>query len=214
MKYATAYKHNLKTGKVVLLLIFLSISWTRVVAQTVFPTYYDEAAYTPKLDSLRKRFGNRVTYKNGDHLELATLLALSHYPLLQNRKLKIIVRNVKGAPVEASFSPFNFIKFARGKAYKIIIQKNSFMDRLSLNKQVAALGHEMAHFIQYEERRFMGTLFSLLTYVLSDKARIRFEKGANNVAIDHGLGPNMLDFAFYSSKEEIKAYMDKKGYDR
>ena len=87
------------------------------------------------------------------------------------------------------------------------------MERLDLNKQVAALGHEMAHFVQYEQRGYMGTLFTLLGYVMSDKKRMRFEKAADKLAIDHQLGPQLLDFAFYTSDQEIRTYMDAKGYE-
>jgi hypothetical protein len=145
-------------------------------------------------------------------MELATLLAISHYPFLQKRKLKVIIKKVKGAPVEASFSPFNLIKPGKAKVYKIIIQENSFMEKMSLNNQIAALGHEMAHFIQYEERGYFGTLFGLLRYVSSDQYRISFEKKADKIAMDHGLGSLMFSFSFYTSKEEIKSYMDEKGY--
>lgn len=165
------------------------------------------------LDSLRALYGKRVSYKNKKDIELATLLALSHYPELQQRKVKVIIRKVKGAPVEASFSPFNFLKFRKGKIYKIIIHENSFMERLPLNQQVAALGHEMGHFIQYERRGYLGTLFTLLGYVISEKKQYAFEKGADKIAMDHGLGRQMLDFSFYTSDEEIRAYMDEKGYD-
>lgn len=178
-----------------------------------FPEYYDQETYEPMLDSLRELYGKKVSYKNKKGLELATLLAISHYPELQQRKVKVIIKNVKGAPVEASFSPFNFIKFRKGKIYKIIIHENSFMERIPLNQQVAALGHEMAHFIQYERRGFLGTLFTLLGYVTSDKKRYRFEKTADKIAMDHGLGRQMLDFAFYTNDQEIKAYMDEKGYE-
>ncbi|GAB5525927.1 MAG: hypothetical protein Roseis2KO_37990 [Roseivirga sp.] len=177
-----------------------------------FPEYYDAKTYEPMLDSLRELYGKKVSFKNKKGMELATLLAISHYPELQQRKVKVILKNVKGEPVEASFSPFNFIKFRKGKIYKIIIQENSFMERLPLNQQVAALGHEMAHFIQYERRGYLGTLFTLLGYVTSDKKRYRFEKEADRIAIDHGLGRQMLEFAFYTSDQEIKAYMDEKGY--
>lgn len=192
----------------------LLLANTTAIAQTAndFPRSYSEAKYSLQLDSLRNLYGQKISYQNADQMELATLLALSHYPLLQNRKVKVIIKKVKGAPVEASFSPFNFIKPRKSKVYKIIINENSFMERLSLNNQIAALGHEMGHFIQYEERGYFGTLFGLLRYVSSDKYRIAFEKKADKVAMDHGLGPLMFDFSFYTTKEEIKIYMDEKGY--
>uniref|UniRef100_UPI004047FD4E hypothetical protein n=2 Tax=Roseivirga sp. TaxID=1964215 RepID=UPI004047FD4E len=194
--------------------VFLMLANSVTIAQTAndFPKSYSQAEYSLQLDSLRNLYGQKINYQNASQMELATLLAVSHYPLLQNRKIKVIIKKVKGAPVEASFSPFNFIKPRKRKIYKIIINENSFMERLSLNNQIAALGHEMAHFIQYEERGYFGTLFGLLRYVSSDKYRIAFEKKADKIAMDHGLGPLMFDFSFYTSKEEIKMYMDEKGY--
>ena len=201
----------------ILWLIFTQfVSYDQLLAQDTtngFPKFYDRASFEPMLDSLRNRYGNKVSYNKKKNLELATLLALSHYPELQQRQLKIIIKKVKGAPVEASFSPFNFIKPRKSKIYKIIIHEGSFMERLPLNQQVAALGHEMAHFVQYERRRFSGTLFTLLRYVISNKFRYRFEKEADKIAIDHGLGPHMLTFSFYTNAREIRAYMDEKGYD-
>lgn len=195
--------------RISLLLVFTFLS-TRLAAQFQSGAdFYRKADYTDQLDSLRKIYGGKVSYKNSQHTELATLLAISHYPLLQNRKVKVIIKKVKGAPVEASFSPLNFVLPSKAKVYKIIIQENSFMERLSLNKQVAALGHEMAHFIQYEESGYLPTLFGLLRYVSSDTYRIKFEKSADKIAIEHGLGPQLLDFSFYTQENEIKEYMKK-----
>lgn len=175
-----------------------------------FPRYYDEATWAPKLDSLREAIGGKVTYKNGDRYELATLLALSHYPLLQNRKLQIIVKKMPGAPVEASFSMWNFVKSRKGKIYKIKIENGSFMERLTLNQQVSALAHEMAHFIQYDDLGYFKTLTTLVGWSLSKKVRSKFEKGADRIAINHHLGPQLLDFAFYTSDEEIRLLMKQK----
>ena len=191
---------------------FVSLDTLHAQAPEQFPEHYDEATWMPKLDSLREALGQKVTYKNADQMELATLLALSHYPMLQKRKVQIIIKNLPGAPVEASFSVWNFIKSRKGKIYKIKIEEGSFMERLPLNKQVSALSHEMAHFIQYDQKGYVGTLTTLLGWVVSKKAQRKFEKAADKIAIDHGLGPQLLDFAFYTSNEEIKAYMKEKGY--
>lgn len=194
-------------NRFICLLIF-TLLWSGLSqAQTNFPDVYLEKDWAPKMDSLRAALGDNISYKNKKGMELATLLAIAHYPELQDRKVKIIIKDMKGAPVEASFGVFNFIKPRRSKVYKILIQENSFMERLTLNKQVAALGHEMAHFIQYEQRKYFGTLFTLLQYVISDKYRLRFEKKADELAVNHFLGPHMIDFAFYSSDEQIREYM-------
>ena len=177
-----------------------------------FPDYYREEDWMPKLDSLRSAVGQNVTYKNKKNIELATLLALTHYPMLQKRKMQIIIKDLPGAPVEASFSVWNFIKSRKGKIYKIKIQEGSFMERLTLNQQVSALSHEMAHFIQYDQRGYVGTLTTLLGWVLSKKAQRKFERAADKIAIDHHLGPQLLDFAFYTRDDEIRAYMKEKGY--
>jgi len=195
-------------SRFVYLVLFLSLCQGLSYGQTTFPNVYLEKDWAPKIDSLRNALGKNVSFTNKKGMELATLLALSHYPELQDRKVKVIIKNMKGAPVEASFGVFNFVKGRRKKVYKILIQENSFMERLSLNKQVAALGHEMAHFIQYEQRKYFGTLFTLLQYVVSDKYRLRFEKQADEMAVKHNLGPQMIDFAFYSSDEQIREYMN------
>ena len=202
----------LKTAFYILAISFFFNITSLSQTESTFPKTYSEEEYTPLLDSLRQVYGEKISYKNSEQMELTTLLAISHYPFLQNRKVKVIIKKVKGAPVEASFSPLNVVTPARAKVYKIIIKENSFMERLSLNKQVAALGHEMAHFIQYEERGYFGTFFGLLRYVSSDKYRIKFEKTDDKIAMDHGLGPQMLEFAFYTSKEDIQNYMNQMGY--
>ncbi len=183
-------------------------------SESSFPEYYEEAVWVPKLDSLRKAVGSELILKNGDSFELAALLALSHYPMLQARKVQIIVKKLPGAPVEASFSVWNFIKPRKSKIYKVKIEEGSFMEPLSLNQQVSAISHEMAHFIQYDERGYFRTLTTLIGWSLSKKARSKFEKGADKIAIDHYLGPQLLDFAFYTSDEEIRRYMKEKGYDK
>ena len=61
-----------------------------------------------KLDSLRETIGAKVTYKNKKQIELPTLLALSHYPLLQDKKIRIVIKDQNGAPVEASFFNVEF----------------------------------------------------------------------------------------------------------
>lgn len=207
-------KHSFLSLLIVCLTALQLMSTNSLSAQSAspFPEYYDEATWSPKLDSLRKEFGAKLTLKNGDNFELATLLALSHYPMLQARKVQIIVKKLPGAPVEASFSVWNFIKPRKGKIYKIKIEEGSFMERLTLNQQVSALSHEMAHFIQYDQRGYFGTLTTLIGWSLSKKARSKFEKGADKIAIDHYLGPQLLDFAFYTSDEEIRLYMKEKGY--
>lgn len=199
------------------LILFLGIISTTVVqAQNLqeYPSYYDAATWNPKLDSLRRAIGQKVTYKNKKGIELATLIALSHYPLLQDKKIRIVIKDQKGAPVEASFSVWNFVKSKKGKIYIIIIEEGSFMEQLPLNKQVSALSHEMAHFVQYDNKGYLGTLTTLVGWTFSKKARRRFEKGADLIAIDHNLGPQLLDFAFYTTDAEIKAYMKAQGYDK
>ncbi len=205
---------NISSTLIFCLICVLTLFIKGVSAQSPpqFPAYYDEATWAPKLDSLREALGSKLTVKNGEKFELAALLALSHYPMLQARKVQIIVKKLPGAPVEASFSVWNFIKPRKSKIYKIKIEEGSFMERLTLNQQVSALSHEMAHFIQYDQRGYFGTLTTLAGWSLSKKARRKFEKGADKIAIDHQLGPQLLDFAFYTSDEEIRSYMKEKGH--
>ena len=108
------------------------------------------------------------------------------------------------------FSMWNFVKSKKGKIYIIIIEDGSFLERMPLNKQVSALAHEMAHFLQYDQKGYLRTLTTLIGWTFSKKAQRRFEKEADLIAIDHNLGPQLLDFAFYTNDDEIRAYMKAK----
>lgn len=169
---------------------------------------YKRDIWEQRLPQLRDSLGERVTFNKKKNLELAVLIALSHYPELQQKKIKVILNNRKGTPVEANFSPFNFIKSRTGKIYKILIRENSFVENVPLNHQIAIFGHEMAHFVQYERSGYLPTLWNLLKYVFSDQYRLRFEKQADRITVEHGLGLQMMKFAFYSSDKEIQAYME------
>ena len=51
-----------------------------------------------------------------------------------------------------------------------------------------------------------------IKYITSKKFRYRFEKDADRATIDHGLGWQLLNISFYMNREEVREYMEQKGY--
>lgn len=93
----------------------------------------------------------------------------------------------------------------------LLIKPGSFVDRISLNKRVALIAHEMAHFVYYKERPAFGMIPWAIKYMLSKKFRRKFERGADFTAIDHGLGWQYLDMSIYLSNAEVTDYIKATG---
>ncbi len=179
-----------------------------IFGQTSPKTSYTIERYKSSIDSLRKRYQNRIVPKN-DTLALASYLALGHYPSLQNHKIKIRYKKKVKYPITASWSFWNIFKLRKNHTYILLIKPGSFVERLNLNQQVGVIGHEMAHFAYYRRRPSIAMAWWGLRYTLSNKFRYQFEKDADRSAINQGLGWQLLDISFYLNSLEVKNHMEK-----
>jgi len=84
---------NYLRSSLVISLIILHNVLSAQTPEGSFPKFYKEAIYAPLVDALRIQYGKRISYKNKKEIELGTLLAISHYPELQTRKVKVIIKN-------------------------------------------------------------------------------------------------------------------------
>ena len=173
-------------------------------------TYYDEEIYRDQLDSLRK-FNHFSVQERGDPLELATNIALSHYPELKGHKFKIKYKKNVKHPVTASWSFGNILKRRKNHTYILLLSEDVFLKRLSLNGQVGVLGHEMAHFKYYSEKPSIHMLWWGIKYVTSKKFHRKFERDADRTTIEHGLGRQLLGVVFYMDRAEVVEYMKELG---
>ena len=176
--------------------------------QRVIDTDFTEEAYGQLLDSLRVVNRHKVTELD-NRVELATQLALLHYPELQKHRIKIKYKASVRHPITASWSFWNVFKLRRWHTYVVLIKPGTFVDRVSLNRAVGVIGHEMAHFAYYRKRPSIAMLWWGFKYIASRKFRYRFEREADYAAIDHGLGYQLLQISFYIGQNEVRQYMMK-----
>ncbi len=176
-----------------------------LIAQITYPGNYSA---TRDIDSLRKRYQHHINSQIDD-LELPAYLALQYYPELFGHEIRIVERPKARYPIMAGYSGWNVLKPRRSHRYKLVISPDSFVKRISLNKQVGVIGHEMAHFAYYRQRSTPGMLWWGLKYITSRKFRYRFEKDADKTAIDHGLGPQLLELSMYMPHNEVIEYLEQ-----
>jgi len=174
------------------------------------PEKYDIILLAPKIDSIRNAVDIEIEFEESQ-IELATLLALRHYPELRGVKIKVNYKNRLNAPVKASPAIGGIFKPRKKRTYKISINRNSFVDRLPLNEQVGIIGHELAHFVHFHSKSFGGMLVDGIKYITSRKFELDFEKNADKMAIDHGLGWQLYDVRMYLTRDEILDHMEKNG---
>ena len=184
---------------------------TRVYGQVRGKMIYRKANFEDKIDSLREVNNNKVL-PVGDPLETATYLALSHYPELAGHTIRIKYKKNVRHPVTASWAFGNLFRFRKRHVYVLLLSADAFVKRLPLNGQIGVLGHEMAHFAYYRKRSGLGMAWWGLRYITSDRFRFKFEKDADRATIDHGLGWQLLNVSFYLNREEVRDYMEQKGY--
>ncbi len=172
------------------------------VAQAQVPSarvLYDREADCLILDSLRTAFGHKKTIPA--QIELQALRALSHYPELRNVAVEFVFCVQKTAhssqPVIGSM-----LRGAKRRRYqvRISIEVPDFYHagmhaNLPYNAQIGVLGHELGHTVQYLQRGFLGLLGDGIRYGSSGKYVIRTEHHTDQLAIDHQLGWQLLDWA-------------------
>ncbi len=197
------------------LVLALAIGWAATImgqAQDIFvqSEKYTLYGYESRLDSLRKVNGASLCCYE-PQIELAALLALGHYPELRNIKIKVVYKNRLSAPIKASPVLWGMFRSRKKRTYKIAIEKKSFVDRISLNKQVGLIGHELAHFIHFQQKSYGGMLIDGIRYITSNDFEYKFETGADTLTIEYGLGWQLYDLRLYLSREQILEHMEKTG---
>ena len=105
--------------------------------------------------------------------------------------------------------------------------ENVLLKNLPFNAQVAIIGHELAHAVEYETfNSYQLSAVGLLYFLGSFRASM--EKGTDRRTIEHGLGWQLLEYAehvrqvsgsnkkqidfmdkFYMNPEEIKKLIDQ-----
>ncbi|MEQ9425043.1 MAG: hypothetical protein RJQ09_11530 [Cyclobacteriaceae bacterium] len=191
-----------------LLLLPFFISVINLAGAQNIIEHFDASTPDYTLEELRKKFPNQIK-KSGSELEHATLIALHYYPKLRTNKIKIKHKKNVKHPITASYSFWNAFKIRRWHKYVLLIKKGSFVDGLDLNAKVGLIGHEMAHFEYYKNRPAICMIPWGIRYVVSRKFRYSFERDADKTTIEKGLGWQLMQIAFYTSREKIRELMNE-----
>ena len=130
-------------------ILTLLLSTTFLVPQKEFK----ENVYTPKVEELRDSYGNNKKFL--EDLELASLIALSFYPELENTYIQFKRSNTKTTmetrPVIGSlFKRKINRKYTIHVDNKLLDNNGILVDSIPFNALVGLIGHEYAHVVQYE----------------------------------------------------------------
>lgn len=197
-------------GLIILILLSLSIN---LIGQTLkAPRLYSEIIWAPKIDSLREAVGKNKTFI--PKYELASLIALMHYPELKDTKIKFITKSLSST-MAARPKGFNVFRRKGRRLYVVIINNTDEVkvpvDSVSFNAQVGVIGHELAHILDYENKSSFKVVGNGLGYS-SKKFRAKFERATDQRTIDHGLGWQCYDWSYYvyHYKNTPKEYLEYK----
>lgn len=151
------------------------------------------------LDSLKSEFP--LVCEVPTELETAVYSSLSQYPELQNNPIRFkqarISTTLNARPTLGS------LLFRRKENRKYVVRINSTMAdsiisvyHVSETAKKGVLGHEFAHFADYEKRNFWQVLGRAFSY-LSKKRKARFEKAIDGETIKRCLGPELYAWSYY-----------------
>ncbi|NBC82583.1 MAG: hypothetical protein GVY19_04295 [Bacteroidetes bacterium] len=127
-------------------------------------------------------------------------VALTFYPELRNKNIRIIEKSLSST---LRVRPTLFSLFSKSnRAYKIFIDTLKFnMDHynnnIRFNAQTGAMGHELAHIIDYETKNNRQMIGMALKYVFSTEYRRKVERQTDSLAAARGLGQQLLVFRQY-----------------
>jgi len=207
VKVKNLNKQNVYTRcfRILILILMVSLMPITVYSQKVQRMFsFDKNRKA--LEALRDQFEGKVK-PAGSKLELATLLALKYYPELKHNTIKIKFKQNVRHPITASYSFWNLFKVRKRHTYILLIKPGSFVERIDLNGQVGIIGHELAHFSYYRNRPSIGMVSWGFKYITSKRFRRRFERNADKLTIQKGLGWQLMEVAYYTSRQEIRERM-------
>ena len=182
-----------KTFSRIIILSFLASFLTSSLSgqRNIFEKrYFHKSEFKTKVKNLRKRFSkNKVIPKK---VELAALVALSHYPELS--KEKIIFKFERISTTMKAQPKWNFL-FKKKENRQYIVYLNSKTDKstglaledLSFNALVGWIGHELGHLVDFTQKSNWKVI-KTGSYYFSKKKKANYERSIDLITINHGLG--------------------------
>ncbi|MES2762611.1 MAG: hypothetical protein V4677_10400 [Bacteroidota bacterium] len=153
------------------------------------------------LDKLRTEFGRNKEIP--EKYEEEILIALSHYPDLKDEKIHFVLTS--SAPVPYGTKPTAGSYFAprEQRIYTITIlewakdpENEALMKNLDRKMRIGVFAHELGHVLQYKKQGPLA-LLRMVALMSMESYRRKLERGADKLAIEHGLGEELLRHAEY-----------------
>jgi hypothetical protein len=168
-------------------------------------------------DSLLAKYGRNKTLPSG--YKLQTLLALMHYPQLQEAEIHFLIEP-ETLPLASRPLPWTIFLPKKYWQYNIMISsesrafsKDMLFERLPFNAQVGILGHELAHTLHYQDKTALEIALIGLSYA-SPTYRAAFEKNTDRITVQQGLGWQLLTFASFLRKSPAILQQEKDWLDQ
>lgn len=146
------------------------------------------------IDSLKNIYGNYKQFIPG--YEVPCIVALSFYPELINTR--ITFRSASKESVAKTTITF-FSVFNSGDKHFIIYINNDksrtglLLDEAPVIAQAGAIGHELAHVVDFNKKKFTGMALWGIKYVFK-RSRVKIERRTDIITIKHGMGPELYSF--------------------
>lgn len=172
-------------------------------SQTAVKKFTPDSLSNEYITELKKEFGNNKQYP--DQFEKQILIALSHYPELKNTPIRFrnrprhsiaMTRSTWGG-ILASVTRRHYIVTISSRTEEMLMPL--LFPKLSFNAQVALIGHELGHVVQYAAKN-TGQLVKYVACNVSAKYIDRFEYQADSICIAHGLGYQLLEWSSFIRK--------------
>jgi hypothetical protein len=171
--------------------------------------YIDNEMFSDSISIYKSLYQN---IEEIDNFVKPIYIAAHYYPELIHAKIKFGQRRMKTSMAARPSIWFIFQK-RENRKYKILVNNDSIhkaprlIHNMSLNMQIGVIGHELAHIKDYSNM----SSFHLFTYgfkYLFKNQRKLIEHKTDSIAIAHGLGWQIYDFASYinSSDKISKKY--------
>lgn len=160
----------------------------------------DSLVVRSALPALEKEYGKFLDCPNVYRDKV--LAALSFYPDLKGIKIKIVRKPLKTA---MAARPDNFAVFRKNRRYKIYVDdvtdKVTDFRKYPYSAQVGCFIHELGHVAYYETRSNGRLIYDGTGYVSSQRFRNKYERYADQNAVDRGGGYFDYQYRYYTLNE-------------
>lgn len=135
-----------------------------------------------------------------EELQLAALKALAYYPELQTKKIVFRYTRKEGTSImKAQPDIKSVLRLGNDRSYIIYVNRTILLDNQThqihtLPEEVLTgwFGHELGHVMDYERLGKWGLIRFGIGYLLSGSFVKGAEQRADNIAVAHGMGKQIL----------------------